>query len=490
MKEPEDDFDIGALEVEEREYTENDFLPEMAEEENAARRFDPDYDQRLFMTKLVMHKTGPNDIDELIRRGFNASSFSKAIKPKLEYVLNYYRDHKVIPNSRMLTKQFPGFAKDCLLTTQDQAVLVEQDMPLHALYHEVAESNFLLMAKVAIEQLFELWQDPNTPVEKYWETMDRYHRELAHVRSTGRSEAMTFAEATHILEREFDEAMTGRNWAIPIPFPFLYEALRGFQPAEVTTIVGRTGVGKTWAALMCAVVAVLGNPFHFTPASKVGFTDHPLDKQWRFNNRKRVLVVSLEMPIPQIARRLFALLSKLAYPEIRKGKFADPANEKLFRERIQQVRKSEWEIGENCLLIRATSPDAIAAYADSFQADLVIVDGFYLMGGTGEKRWERVQDNMAQMRVHSLMSGRHYVLVSQLAQKEEKLAFSQSIEQDSSNIIVLKQTEGERNSEKLRIGTRKVRDGTVGQEFYYTWSVVTPRFEQEGEASIFHDEDT
>ena len=120
---------------------------------------------------------------------------------------------------------------------------------------------------------------------------------------------------------------------------------------------------------------------------------------------------------------------------------------------------------------------------------MVIVDGFYLMAGPGEKRWERVQDNLQQIRTHSLTTGRPYLIASQLAQKEDRLAFSQSVEQDSSIIIQLHQSLQEKNMKQIRIQTRKVREGVSDLQYHYNWDIDNMRFSEEGQYTQSYDRD-
>ena len=77
-----------------------------------------------------------------------------------------------------------------------------------------------------------------------------------------------------------------------------------------------------------------------------------------------------------------------------------------------------------------------------------MIDGFYLMPGPGEKRWEKVEANMQRLRLHSLESGRHYMLATQFRREAktlnstdiDSLSFSASIGHDSNNVFGLVQT--------------------------------------------------
>ena len=447
-------------------------------------------EQKAFMTALLAGQTTEADVDELIRRNFSTESFLPTIKPKIDFVLKHYREHRCMPRTAALLKHFPAFTTECLLPPNRQSDLLEQDVPLHALYREVSDGALLSQITDAHAKVAEAYHSSDIDVDGIWGVYEEQYRAIARVRAASRRQAKTLTDALSDVKVDFELAKVGRTWGIPIPFPFLHTTLRGFQKAELTTIVGRSGVGKTWFALMCVVAALVGDPFFFTSAESLGIK-RPED--WRkqcLENMRKVLLVSLEMPIPQIARRLASLLMKLPYPQIRAGRFNIESDEARFYKKLEMLQDPKQGLGENCLITTATTVDEVAADADAFGADLVVVDGFYLMAGAGEKRWERVQDNMQHMRVHSLTSQRHYLLISQLARKDEQLAFSQSIEQDSSTVVVLNQSPAERNRKTVRLGTRKVRDGTVGEEYYYSMDVDQSRYVQEGPVGSEFDEDT
>lgn len=442
------------------------------------RVVDPIEDQKIFITKLVLGGTNQAAVDELIRRNFSAESFDPKIKPKIEYILKRFRLHRTIPTVRSLLKHFPTFVEDCMVTPHEQEAVIKDPTPLHSLYEEVYQSTLLVRMRAGVNHFADAWRDGSMTVPDLWDLYTADYRELAMLQTLNTRQSKTLAEAIDTVRSDFRASQEGTSWGIPMPFPFLYDAMRGFQPGELTTVVGKPGVGKTWFALMCAASAITGDPYFFTPASSLGIKQPPNWKDIAKENAKRVLVVSLEMPIPQIARRLAALITKLPYPQIRAGKFSVDSHEQEFMRKLDYIQDKKIGLGDRCLITTASTVDQVASDADSFGADLVIIDGFYLMAGTGEKRWERVQNNTREIRVHALVSLCHSLLISQLDAKEDRLAFSQSIEQDSSNVIVLHQTPPQRNKRVMAIESRKIRDGSVGEQYEYTWDIPQCRFSQ------------
>jgi replicative DNA helicase len=445
-------------------------------ESTAVRAINRDSREREFMTRLVCHQPKHKEIDDLIRNGVKFESFSEPNEKILRWVLDQYATSRTIPTADQLQAHFP--------TLQDVALLppdapVQENCTLIGLHANVVDAHYLVSLRKHVETIANEWSS-DISITELKQVVEKGHRELNKILAVTSSTAKTLAESVDDVYKDFNDSKLGVNWGIQLPFPFLNETLRGLQPAQLMTVVARPGVGKTWFLLMCACSAITGNPWLFTPSERRGIILTDDDYKKFSNARRRVVFVSMEMPIVDISKRAIALLTKLKYPEIRTGVFVDPADETKFVKKLDAL-KAPRSIGENLLLVTAQTPDQVAAYADQFNADMVIVDGFYLMGGSGEKRWERVQDNLQQMRNDSLSSLRPYVLASQLAQKEDRMAFSQSVEQDSSIIIQLHQNLQDRNLGQIRMQTRKVREGVSDLQYYYKWDVGTMTFTEEGQ---------
>lgn len=436
-----------------------------------------DHDQRAFMTRLLSPSTSRRELEDLIRLGFNPKAFQPAIAKVIEFGLDHFRSTKSLPDYHLIRANFPDF--NDLVTAKDQELYLSDHYSLSGLFKSVADSHFMLQLRSAHDEAAEHYSDTSLSCDEVWNRIQERHRELALLRSVSTNRSSTMAEMLDDVVEYYEEAGKGTNFGVVIPFPFLNKTLRGWQHSNVYTVVAKTGVGKTWCVLMSAVAAAAGNPFLFTSAKAVGM--EPVTPEQRELNQKRVLVVSTEMPIEEINRRSFALIAKFNYPELLSGKFGRPSDIKRFPQIIDRLKHPD-SPAQRIKYVTVTSPDEVAAEADIFEADLIIIDGFYLMSGPGERRWEKVQHNMQMLRLHSLMSTRPYVLASQMDAKEDRLSFSQSIGQDSTAVILLSQRLDEKNIKKMRMGTLKVRDGALGEEFMYNWDFVNSRFNEEGPA--------
>jgi len=434
--------------------------------------------QRAFIQTLL--EASKEDVTALIRRKLDMQCFAASFRAKLEWILDEYARNEKMPGIDRLELQFPGFTEETLVLFGDKATYEAQ--PLADTYRQVREMYQAKLIAAETNQIAALWNDPNTSIADLVKFKLEAAAEIAAFKTDSDDDTKTLRDSVSDILFDVQEAALGKRWGIPFPFPFFQHATMGGQPGDVTTIIGRPGIGKTFAVLMCVISAITGNPYFFTAferaavPSRFQLTKETLAElmlRWR----TRVMVMSLEMSPAQLRLRLAALLSKVGYPELRSGRFSE-GNEAVFKQRMERLAQPG--VGDNCLIAdRIITPTQIFASAVAFKARLVVVDGFYLMAGEDEKRWETVQRNLALFRAHAKLTGIHYILVSQLDTASDRIMFSQAIEQDSANVLTMHQTRMDKTGNQVRLASRKVRDGTSGEEYLYFWDVAAPRFTQD-----------
>ena len=201
------------------------------------------------------------------------------------------------------------------------------------------------------------------------------------------------------------------------------------------------------------------------------------------------------MPAVAIMRRLACLLARVSYARYTAGELTPVEKQKM--QQVLTYLSDDADSNRTGSMLKVIGPDtahtpeAIHAAAAEFGADVVMVDGFYLMPGPGEKRWEKVEANMQQLRLHSLQSGRHYMLATQLNKQAktlestdlDALSFSASIGHDSNNIFGLVQTKNDASSNILYVTSMKMRDGVPGLEYVYHWDHQEGLYTQQGLAA-------
>jgi hypothetical protein len=147
---------------------------------------------------------------------------------------------------------------------------------------------------------------------------------------------------------------------IPTGFPYLDEITEGLQPANLYTIVARTGIGKTVKLLLLALAA-----------HRAGYS---------------VLFLSMEMGVLQLARRFMGLALGIDPTFLRSGKLSTRI-EREMRAQINQQRESEkpgfyWLAGN----FKKSVP-ALKLAAQETGADLIIGDAAYLLKGSDRNKF-------------------------------------------------------------------------------------------------------
>lgn len=239
-------------------------------------------------------------------------------------------------------------------------------------------------------------------------------KRLARVSSTLPSHlAMDIGEACSVLREEYDhKAAGGGLTGIPFPWEPLNRAIGGMAAGTFNVVYAPSKHGKTWMTLEMAAVA----PF--------------------MNANARVLVISGEMPINQVYRRIIARLAQVDYGGVVTGTLGDIHRERYFAtlRRLEQEQTdldtaSSVDIGDGghrCIRVIRPSArtgagiDSIRSAVEVFEPDILFVDAVYRLAdakGGRDYDWRGLQGNMAALKD---MSGEYSIPVIVTAQANRK----------------------------------------------------------------------
>tara|TARA_Y100000592_G_C5480017_1_gene324774 strand:+ start:3299 stop:4765 length:1467 start_codon:yes stop_codon:yes gene_type:complete len=155
-----------------------------------------------------------------------------------------------------------------------------------------------------------------------------------------------------------------------VGMPYPWEPLNctgGMEPGTLTIVYAPAKNGKTWIGLEIGCI----HPFEVANA--------------------RVLVVSNEMPVRQIWRRILARICRLDYSDVVQGSLPLDARDESFDMLTQmqedQLLSMRQEMAHSYRDIRVCRPslsegggvNAVKNEIDRFKPDVVLVDGLYLM---------------------------------------------------------------------------------------------------------------
>lgn len=426
----------------------------------------------LLLKKLL--NADKSDVQAVVKRGFNADLLEDVYQPVAQFISDHIQQYGTTPGEELLAAQRPQFA----------ALLA--DVPVarattSALYEAVVSDATRSSIKDYVTELSSQFMTEDSGTELL-DFMEHTFAVMRRKYSLTRDSAMLLSDMAPTLMQDYEESKNPQRRGIPIPIYHVYNSIGSFEPAQVTTVVAKSSVGKTFFLQLCADAAIQGDPFRFyTPPN-----ENPWTAEQKNEAASKTLLVSFEMSPVDIARRQAAIMSKTSFNRVRSGKLLED-EEKSYMEFLRCLSTEgdteSTKIGSRLRILgpeSVSTPMQIDAQADDFDAGMVILDGFYLMDGPGEKRWESVQENMKQIRLNSLRSNRHYLLASQLDTKSntknasnlDNLSFSASIVHDSNNIIFMTQTADQKRAKTVDFSLGKARDGQILDPCTYQWDWI------------------
>lgn len=233
------------------------------------------------------------------------------------------------------------------------------------------------------------------------------------------------------------------------PWPTINDSTLGFWPEEVILFVARSGIGKTWAALlMCQSAWAQG---------------------------KKVLFVTTEMSKLAIALRFYAIQLKLPYGRLRSGMLT-MMEEQKFQDAIQDLK-----IDERFFIVGGNFDfrvESLASAVDEAEPDLVVIDGIYLLKSSGQSRTDRAAEAFNDVKRLATYKKLPVVVTSQFNRdvkvnkantaKAESVALTDVAVWNAQLIYGLVQTEDNKRERRMIIKRLKDRDGS-GEDFELNW---------------------
>jgi replicative DNA helicase len=332
---------------------------------------------------LISNIVRDGDLSTLRRSGFNAAFLqTEEGREMFRWLSDAFTDvHTggVVPSLDRVRRHFPEFD---YCPSRD---------PIDALAKEVIDNNVKAGIRASVEEidgLLDEGEDPQVILGAYLPQL----RELSMQGSD--SKHLLMSTAALGMREDYDRMQeAGGITGLPFPWAPLNKATAGMQPEDFIVIYARPKQMKTWVAIAIACHAYL-----------CGY---------------RVLVYSKEMSDRILARRAASIIAEIDYEELKSGQLS-AADEKKFFNTLEGL--SDWEKatsggGRKAAMTflsdrklssgsKGATVDILSAEAERFGADLIIVDGFYLMrdGRTNQRsrEWKQVSNissdlkNMAQ----------------------------------------------------------------------------------------------
>lgn len=378
--------------------------------------------------------------------------FSENEMEMFQFIRDHVENYSVLPKQETL-EEYGHEIIDCPEPPEFYLDMLEDRFTYKVLQSAIEESSLLIK------------QDTKQTLSRMAEAValcgsNLMRRSLVDLREQGQYLIERQYEETH------DENYKGR---IMLGWEYLDNMNDGLFPGDVVSYVGRPATGKTMFMLYSAVMT------------------------WALQG-KTVLFASMEMPTIQIIQRAVALFTATNLTKVTKNTF-EPEEYELFRGRMQGLRNQEssfWVLDGNL----SVDPHEIYSIAAQYKADVVIIDGAYLLSNRNGRldKYSRVADNLEYIKRTSQNIGIPSILSYQFnrdaARKVKKkggdigsdvgledVAMSDTVGQISSIVLGLFEDENTETVIRRRINILKGRNGETGG-FFVNWDFDHMNFEE------------
>lgn len=277
------------------------------------------------------------------------------------------------------------------------------------------------------------------------------------VSASQRNDIMDWRSAAdNVLSRYDDVHLASELIGVPSGWPKFDDATGGYQESDLISLVGRPGLGKTQILLRNVKGALSAN--------------------------RSVLLVTMEMSIDQITRRMLGLEAGVNPKYMRFGRLSTHAR------RMVEAAKSTL-IASNNFHMLSGGMNKQTGYVDilvqELQPDIIFIDGMYLMkpeSGKGKNRTEQVVEVIDELKAMTLRHKLPYFVTTQFNRQAgtkgkdgslENIAYSDAISTHSSIVMAIGQSDLPDRTDRRKISIIKGREGEAGSfEINYKFAPV------------------
>jgi hypothetical protein len=408
----------------------------------------------------------PKELRDLELQGFDPDALSAAYAAAFKFVMEYMGKHNgAFPSARTILSRVRGveIGRSC---PKRQATTYWDTIRWWAWRNDLI-GGIQEMSEMFPEEIKDSDQTLDLPsitqagLTKFSEISAKY--------SSDTERPILLAEAVDSLYKEQDDEKS--IMAIPIPFEFIQEEIRGFKAGQLYVVAGRPKTGKTWFALICAAHAL--------------------------SNGYKVLLTSLEMRPVEIARRMACIIGKISYNRCVKKSW-NRGEKKKYYDVLRSIKGGK--IGQRLQIVGpgvAKGPETVGTLSKAFGAHMTIVDAFYTMKSEGEKEWEKVLALVRKYRRISLPSPSAWMLVTQFNRggrsrrgaNLDNLASTDAIGQDANALMYVVRPNHLKKARQVDLILGEAREADDSIAFRHFWNFVDMRWDPVGAVSYGTDDE-
>jgi archaellum biogenesis ATPase FlaH len=271
-----------------------------------------------------------------------------------EYIIKYYSDIGSVPTLRV-------FKADC-----PKIVVVPVEEPWADLHKRLTNQYIRAVLDENLDK-YNAAMDANeveTAINFLGATLSKVHTAIPHSRDVDVTENSEERLARYQERRDNPGTLVG----VPSGFPTIDRATQGFQPGQLVTITGLAKASKSTLAMAISMAI-----------QEYG---------------KRVLYITFEQTVEEQERRLDAYRAGFNDNKLNSGEITDEEWAALQEGVHRTEALPPMMISEDCNTVTA-----IGAKADSFQPDVIVIDGVYIMDD------EEGQDRGSSFALANIISG-------------------------------------------------------------------------------------
>lgn len=373
-------------------------------------------------------------------KGIKKDDIDGDVIPIWKFVEEYYETYRATPSRELVCERF-GL-----------------DIP------EAKESLVFWIAEVKRRSMFNRLNDLFIKVQPHMNKSDStsaYDEVRNFIKNEERnidisSPIVNISSLKEAVWQRYLDAKAGKM-GIPTPWRTMTAWTMGWWPKDISFLMGRSGLGKTWLAALIANCAV--------------------------DNNHKTLFVSAEMTKEDVASRAFALKYKKQYGDLRKGRLGF-FEEDALRTELNKEQAMNLDImdGSGGMAI-----ENVERAIERTDAPFVVIDAAYRIKARqrARDRFENMAYVVDDLKTFATVYGKSIVATSQLNRSavgkksgagQEDVALTDVISWNSTNLMSMRMHE---DKEHMEVYPIKVREGeNSGDPMRMKWDFLTMDFEE------------
>lgn len=381
--------------------------------------------------------------------GLKLDYFDPEWRPVAEYVVEFFRKYKKLPTVHTVVGKFGVDFEE----VKEPFLFYNEELRNRAMSAAIQE-------QVRQRVVSELERgDPHAAHLGLKETVAEISREFI-AKTEDPFEVLDLRKTTKEREQWFQErkAMKG-IMGIPTPWPSLTTLTGGWQSSDLVVFISRSGLGKTWIGILCAIDAL--------------------------KRGERVLFVTMETKPKLLSIRMDAVGAMLSIDRFRTGDLTTK-EEKRWRKWKVWLRSKQTQ-GEFVSLgaSKVRSVLDLELAIEEHRPTLVVWDAYYMAAPT--RKWEHVATLFKDTKILADDVSLPIILNSQFNRKvattdkeadQNVAGFTDAVVQDSTHAYSLFQPPDMEDVNEMLLRSLKTRVGRKLKEMIIRWNLQTMDFSE------------